>query len=187
MSIDQQLEEPLKQQDKVYDAYTKGELYKKYKAYLITFVVILVIISSITILEIVYKSSLSRIKPLMLNIMMVASWFFGLTASGIIKDFLSLKRFENKPYPVFEREKNFMKFLLKIIFLFLTTSLAIWVMKALFQSFFYFVHLFFVEWLLIVYIWFCIENKYKFPWVYTTTINLILLINAYYIYALIYA
>lgn len=184
MNIDQQLEEQSKQQD---EAYAKEHIYKKYKAYLIMFIVILVIVGSVTVLELVYKSSLSRIKPLMLNIMMVASWFFGLTASGIIKDFLSLKHFQNKPYPVFEREKNFLKFLLKIIFLFLVTSLAIWLIKILFQSFFYFVHLFFVEWLIIVYIWFCIENKYKFPWVYTITINLILLINAYYIYAIMYA
>ncbi len=184
MNTYQQSEEPSKQQDK---AYAKENIYKKYKAYLIMFVVILVIVSLVTVLELVYKSSLSKIKPLMLNIMMVASWFFGLTASGIIKDFLSVKHFENKSYLVFEREKNFMKFLLKIILLFLVMSLAMLLIKALFQAFFYFVHLFFVEWLLIVYIWFCIENKYKFPWFYTITINLILLINAYYIYAIMYA
>lgn len=118
---------------------------------------------------------------------MVASWFFGLTASGILKYLLSVKRFENKPYTVFEREKNFIKFLLKIIFLFLVTSLAMWLIKILFQKFFYFTHLFLVEWLLIVYIWFCIENKYKFPWFYTIILNIILSINAYYIYALMYA
>ncbi|MBM3200714.1 hypothetical protein FJZ53_07275 [Candidatus Woesearchaeota archaeon] len=179
MDEEQPMGGPLAQQDEIDEMIVGESFYPKYKPYLIIILAVLITVSLITILEIIYKQSLSNIKPLMLNIMMVASWFFGLTISGIIRHLLSIKQFQNKPYLVFEREKNFIRFLIKIVLLFLATSLAIWLTKMLFQHFFYFIHLLLVEWLLIVYIWFCVENKYKFPWFFTVVINLILLANAY--------
>jgi len=80
------------------------------------------------------------------------------------------------------KEKGFVFFLLELVvgfFLVLLFGLFLnWVLPLIKV----YIVLIFVEWVLFVYIWFCRMRKYRFPWFYTITTNLIIFFWGFMIY-----
>jgi len=114
------------------------------------------------------------------------SFVFGLTVSAMIPGIfykggegynLVLDRFTKK-------EKAFGWFLLELLIGFGIVAGLLWTSNYLFKTFYNYVYLMIIEWLLLVYIWFSNRSKYKFPWFYTVVTNIILVGCGYIIYAL---
>ena len=159
--------------------------YRTYRMHFKIAIVILIVSGAITALEIAYKIRLleSRQPLAMLGYIAVGtSWFFGLTVSGILKRLLIRNKDSYNHEGYLRKEKQFLGFLFTIIFMFFVTTAVIGGSKWLFDRLFPFMHLVLIEWVLIIYIWFCLEKKYKFPWFYAISTNMILLANAYCIY-----
>ena len=164
--------------------------YRTYRMYLIIAVVILLVSGAITVLEIAYKIRLleSRQPLAILGYIAVGTaWFFGLTISGILKRLVFWERTNYNAEGYLRKEKQFLGFLFTIIFMFFITSLVIGGSRWLFDRLLPFMHLVLIEWVLIIYIWFCLEKKYRFPWFYAISTNMIVLANAYCIYYYIIA
>ena len=154
---------------------------KKYETYFAVEFIILVFVVVFTFIQIFFKTEFIGPESQIVNI---GSWFFGLTISAMIPGLvykggegynLVFNRFTKK-------EKAFMWFIIELIIGFLIISGLIWSSHFLFSNFYQYVHLFLIEWILIVYIWFSQRSDYKFPWFYTIVTNLILFAGGYFIY-----
>lgn len=154
---------------------------KKYKTYFAVGFIILITIIIFTFIQIIFKEKFIAPDS---QVVEIGSWFFGLTISAMIPGLfyeggegynLVLGRFTKK-------EKAFMWFILELLIGFLIVSGFVWLSHFLFSNFYQYIHLFVVEWILLLYIWFSKRSNYKFPWFYTIVINLILITGGYFIY-----
>lgn len=147
---------------------------------------ILIIIGIFVLLQWLMKEQfLNTIYPL-LNII---TWFFMLTISAMIPGIIyeggkGWSKILGEGI-ITTKEKGFVFYLLNLILIF---SLVLffglflnWVLHFLVK----YLILIFVEWIIIVYIWFCIYHEYRFPWSYTIITNSILIFYAIIIYKFI--
>lgn len=147
---------------------------------------ILIIIGIFVLLQWLMKEQfLNTIYPF-LNII---TWFFTLTISAMI------------PGIIYEGGKGWSKILDEGIFttkergfvFYLLNLILIAILVLLFGIFLNWILYFLVkylilisvEWIIIVYIWFCRDHEYTFPWSYTIITNLILIFYAIILYKFI--
>ncbi len=106
-------------------------------------------------------------------------WFFTLTISAILPGIFYeggkgySKIFGSHLFST--KEKGFVFFLLELVVGFFLVLLFGLFLNSTLPVIKEYLILLFIEWILLVYIWFCRMREYKFPWFYTILTNIVLI------------
>ena len=142
--------------------------------FLLIEVLIAIFSIGITLIEIFYPAGFKNIVTQLIS---STSWFLGLTfgavTSGLLKDIKSTTSSVLKAFS--KVEENFIYFLTSLAIFTVITAIATNIVLRVFNAYPEFFHLIFVQWFVIVYIWFKVSEKYELKESYIIATELIIL------------